>query len=112
MSRVFQRLAPALVLAGAVSACAAGGPDVKLKADLTSGMSSGTAESYYYYIDGFLHELGGRLDKAGKVYSRAVERDPNSPHLLTRLASILIRQGKLNQAEKLVRKAVALDPAI
>ncbi|HJP14021.1 MAG TPA: tetratricopeptide repeat protein, partial [Nitrospinota bacterium] len=94
-----------IVLGSAVSGCVVASPEVKLKAAPLLETGSGTAESYYHYIDGYLKELSGKLDEAGKIYSRAMEKSPNSPDLLTRYASILIRQGKLNRAEKLVRRA-------
>ena len=110
MKTAASRLFWIVVLGLAVSGCVAVSPEVKLKEAPPTETGSGTAESYYHYIDGYLKELSGKLDKAGKIYSRAVEKNPKSPHLLTRYASILIRQGKLNKAEKLVRRAVILDP--
>ncbi len=98
MKRVGRYLALTLVLVG-VSACAGSGPSVYLRSGL-SGLYEGTAESYFLYIEGYRKELAGKLDEAEKFFSRAVEKDPNSPFVLTRYASVLIRQGKLKPAEK------------
>jgi tetratricopeptide (TPR) repeat protein len=98
------------VMATLLAACATPKTRVELEVDVPR-KSTGTAESYNYYIEGYLNELDGNLEEAGKIYSRSLEKDPNSPHLLTRLASILIRQGKLEMAEKLVRRAASLDPS-
>src|SRR3989338_9259980 len=102
------RLAAACVVAVLGSGCAA----VEVQVDLGPAEPSGqpgTAESYYHFILGYRDELNSRLDDARDKLSRAVQEDPKSAFLLTRLASLLVRQGNMSRAEGLARRAVELN---
>src|SRR3989338_6594460 len=102
------RLAAACLLAGLGAGCAAMEGQVELGAADPTGLP-GTAESYYHFILGYRDELNSRLDEAREKLSQAVQEDPKSSYLLTRLASLLVRQGNMNRAEELARPAVGLN---
>ena len=93
MRKAVPRLAPLIVLAALAWGCAETRQEVLLKPDVP-GPVLGTAESYQNYIEGYLRELNGNLRGASRIYAQALERDPESPHLLTRLASNKYHSGK------------------
>ena len=102
----------ALILAG----CAPLEPEVKpaatapaLKLRPLSDKIKGTSKSYFHFIAGYREELDGNLEDAATSYLQAVENSPDSSFLSTRLASLLVRQGKLPEAEKFALKATAQD---
>ena len=65
----------------------------------------GTSKSYFHFIAGYREELAGNLKEAESSYFQAVRNNPDSSFLSTRLASLLVRQGKLAEAEKFALKA-------
>ncbi|MBI2178797.1 MAG: tetratricopeptide repeat protein [Candidatus Tectomicrobia bacterium] len=103
------RLAAACLLAGLGAGCAAVEGQVEIGAAEPASLPAGTAESYYHFILGYRDELNSRLDDARDKLSQAVQQDPKSSFLLTRLASLLVRQGNMNRAEELARRAVSLN---
>ena len=60
----------------------------------------------YYLAD---HNI--RLDEAEKLIKRALKIAPHAPHIIDSAAWLAYRQGKLSQALKLSRSAVAASPA-
>jgi len=86
---------------------AAPAPVVKLRP--LSDKVKGTSKSYFHFISGYREELAGNLKDAESSYVQAVENNPDSSFLSTRLASLLVRQGKLAEAEKFALKATAQD---
>lgn len=60
-------------------------------------------------------EHSGELDRAAAVLERALRIAPDDPLLWHRLASVRLRQGRVDQAEQLARKSNLLassDPAL
>ena len=84
-------------------------PEVKPKTAVElrplSDKVKGTSKSYFHFIAGYREELAGNLKEAESSYFQAVRNNPDSSFLATRLASLLVRQGKLAEAEKFALKA-------
>ena len=59
----------------------------------------------YYLAD---HNI--RLDEAEKLINRALKISPNAPHIMDSAAWLAYRQGKLPQALKISRAAIAIAP--
>ena len=102
------RLAAACLLAGLGAGCAAMAGQGELGAAGPTRLP-GRAAASYHFILGYRDELNSRLDEAREKLSQAVQEDPKSSYLLTRLASLLVRQGNMNRAEELARRAVELN---
>ena len=47
---------------------------------------------------------------AQEVFAKAIEKDPNSIHILNRMAISLRKDGKFNEAVEIYRKAIMLSP--
>lgn len=64
-----------------------------------------------------LIQSGEKFDKEGKIdlaigeYNRAVEIEPNNPHLHMRLGEIYDRLARYKEAEECFKKASSLDPS-
>jgi tetratricopeptide (TPR) repeat protein len=55
-------------------------------------------------------DLTGRTEEAIRMYEETIRLHPKDPRTYTRLAIILIQQGKMREAEGLLRQALDLDP--
>ncbi|HSR41432.1 MAG TPA: tetratricopeptide repeat protein, partial [Longimicrobiales bacterium] len=53
----------------------------------------------------------GELDRAGTILSHALDRWPEHPGLIAGLAGLLVRQGRLAEAEVLADRLVRIDPS-
>src|SRR5687767_2814502 len=60
----------------------------------------------------YAHHLAGRRQAAEDVCRELLQRDPNNPHALQVLGMMAHQQRRLNVAEKLLRMAIAADPAV
>lgn len=56
-----------------------------------------------------LHERG-RLDEAARMYETILKADPNASVALRNLGAIRIQEGKPDDAQRLLRKAVNREP--
>jgi len=66
--------------------------------------------AYRHYLDALLAKNADDFATAGSELREALLYDPESPHLHTVLAEVLIKQGRLNDAEEELQTALALDP--
>jgi tetratricopeptide (TPR) repeat protein len=57
-----------------------------------------------------LADAGGDLDEALQLIDRVLQTLPDDPNLLDTRAHVLIRMGRLGEAETAVRRAMQLDP--
>jgi hypothetical protein len=57
------------------------------------------------------HQTAGRLDEAARGYREVLERAPNTHDALHMLGAIELGRQKLDDAERLMRAALALRPA-
>lgn len=127
-----RRLLPALLLALAVSGCALPrlavvddplspqehfdlGASYEAKGDYDLAIreyekASRTVPQAYYNLGNVWYQKKD-LDKAQTSYEKAVKRLPDDADVHNNLAWILLEKGQdLAKAEKLARRAVALDP--
>ncbi len=66
--------------------------------------------AYRHYLDALLAKNADDFATAASELREALLYDPESPHLHTVLAEVLIKQGRLNDAEEELQTALALDP--
>ena len=68
------------------------------------------AEVYYDYLAAQSYVSEKQFDKAIEAYEKALKIDPQSPILLTELAVIYLRQGKIDPALKLAEQSIQSAP--
>ncbi|MBI4355239.1 MAG: tetratricopeptide repeat protein [Candidatus Omnitrophica bacterium] len=68
-------------------------------------------QAYAQYTRGLLYEREGRLTEAVRAYREALEFDYHAPELATRLASVLLRTGRAQEALGVLQRATTEDPA-
>ena len=68
------------------------------------------ADVYYDYLSAQRYVSEKQFDKAIEAYERALKIDPRSPILLTELAVIYLRQGKIDVALKLAEQSIESSP--
>jgi tetratricopeptide (TPR) repeat protein len=73
------------------------GPDVRMQAD-----------AYYHFIIASTLEQEGKFDAAINEYRHRM--DPNSAEIALSLASLSLRKGELDRAERYAQKAAELQP--
>ena len=66
--------------------------------------------AYRHYLDAQLAKNADDFATAASELREALLYDPESPHLHCVLAEVLIKQGRLNDAEEELQTALALDP--
>ena len=54
----------------------------------------------------------GDLDNAEKLYKNILSRDPDNPDVLNLLGVLSLQSEKLKEAERFIRKAIAVDSSI
>ena len=69
-----------------------------------------SARAYRHYLDALLAKNGDDFATAAAELRQALLYDPESPHLHTVLADILLKQGQFAQAEEELHIALSLDP--
>ncbi len=72
--------------------------------------SQAEADAYYDYLLGQQYLRTNQIDPAVEAYSRALQKDPHSAVLLTELAALYVRQGKIDAALKVTEDAVTYNP--
>ncbi len=72
-------------------------------------LSPGYATAYHWYGI-FLADFPHRLDDAGKMLEKALELDPMSSAIGTRMGAHLVQIGQFEKAEAQVREVLRLDP--
>ena len=65
--------------------------------------------AYRHYVEGLLAKNRDDLPAAASALREALLFDPESPHLHTVLADVLLRLGRVADAEEELRLAIALD---
>ena len=94
----------------AVAVLAACQPSGEFSPDGLPGRAASSAED----VDGLLvgHRLmaGGEYELALRAYYRAMSQHGTNADALSAIGSANLRLGRLNQAEQMLRRAVALDP--
>jgi tetratricopeptide (TPR) repeat protein len=70
-----------------------------------------SARAYSHYLDALLARGADDFPKAAAELREALLYDPESPHLHTVLAEVLLRQGRVSDAEEELRGALSLDAA-
>ena len=66
--------------------------------------------AYRHYLDALLAKNADDFTTAASELREAMVYDPESPYLHSVLAEVLIKQGRLNDAEEELQTALALDP--
>lgn len=61
------------------------------------------------YMAGVAAQKNGKLDDALKAYAKAAEADPTAAEPVKAHALLLMRLGRIEQAEQMARKAIELD---
>lgn len=69
-----------------------------------------SARAYSHYLAALLARGDDDLSSATEELRQALVYDPDSPHLHTVLAEVLLRQGRVAGADDELRSALALDP--
>jgi pentatricopeptide repeat protein len=72
---------------------------------------SRTAEAYYQFLLGGHLESTGELERAMAAFREAARLDPESAEIRAELAGFFARQGRVEDATREARAALALDPA-
>ena len=67
------------------------------------------AEAMAIYMDGLAMQKEGKLPEAQKAFRTAAELDPTSPEPVRAHALLLMRLGRVKDAETFARKAIALN---
>ena len=57
---------------------------------------------------GILDQLHGNIDSAIESFGKAVELDPESPHVQYRLADALRQKGQLGRAAEVLERTIAI----
>ena len=70
-----------------------------------------SARAYRHYLDAMLARNMDDWPKAATELREALLYDAESPHLHTVLAEVLLKQGRVGEAEEELRTALSLDPA-
>ncbi len=73
--------------------------------------SADTDCSYFYFVWGNTAEANGSLDEAEESYEKALVCDPAADVIMRRLASLLVRMGKQQEAVVWMEKVLARHPA-
>lgn len=68
------------------------------------------ARAYAYEEVGKYYRKGGDLPRAEEMYERCVEAYPKNPRFLLLLGSVYYSQKKLDDAERLYRQALSINP--
>ncbi len=66
-------------------------------------------EALAAYMEGVAAQKNGQLNDALKAYARAAEADPTAAEPVKAHALLLMRLGRIGQAEQMARKAIELD---
>ena len=69
-----------------------------------------SARAYRHYLDALLARNSDDFATAASELREALLYDPESPHLHSVLAEVLLKQGRLADAEEELQIALALDP--
>lgn len=70
-----------------------------------------SARAYRHYLDALLARGKDDYATAASELREALLYDPESPHLHTQLAEVLLKQGRVADAEEALRTALSLDAA-
>ena len=70
-----------------------------------------SARAYRHYLDAMLAKGADDYPAAATALREALLYDPESPHLHTQLAEVLLKEGRVADAEEELRTALSLDPA-
>ncbi len=66
--------------------------------------------AYYHFVLGYQAELLGDLDTAADEYALVIRADRSSAYVRTQLAGVLMKLERNEEAEDVVREALALEP--
>ncbi|MGZ6124467.1 MAG: tetratricopeptide repeat protein, partial [Myxococcales bacterium] len=69
-----------------------------------------SARAYRHYLDALLARNAEDPATAAAELRQALLYDPESPHLHTVLAEVLLKQGRIAEAEEQLKSALELDP--
>lgn len=74
------------------------------------GTSTINSSALFLLEQGFQHFQGGQLDQAEDFCDQFIQKEPNNPDGLNLLAAIANERGNINEAIKLMKKAVGNAP--
>jgi tetratricopeptide (TPR) repeat protein len=92
-------------------ALAQASPDVPAPRAVHPAGSESSAGAYYQFILGRHFESDGDIDRAMAAYREAARLDPRSAEIRAELAGFFARQGRVDDASREARAALALNPA-
>jgi Flp pilus assembly protein TadD len=69
-----------------------------------------SARAYRHYLDALLAKNADDFETAAAELREALLYDPESPHLHSVLADVLLKQGRFDDAEEELKTALSLDP--
>ena len=80
--------------------------------DEVSGTKKQTysSEAYSNFLEGYIYEQGGELDKALPKYEEALHHDQDSLFLLSRVATLQGKLGHINDAIETMNRLIVLAP--
>src|SRR5512145_1845988 len=70
-----------------------------------------TAQAYYQFMLGRHLESDGEIDRAIAAYREAARLDPDAAEVRAELAGLFARQGRVDDATREARAALAIDAA-
>jgi tetratricopeptide (TPR) repeat protein len=106
---VFAATLAALVMAAGV-ACAAHDAEPAVDAE-PAAAAAPAAESWRQLTEAGYHQLAaGEITAALDTFEQALQLNPRGAAAKTGKGAVLARQGKLQEAEKLLREALVLNP--
>jgi tetratricopeptide (TPR) repeat protein len=97
----------AVAVLGAVVAQAMPSTGAHTSARAASGV---TAQAYYRFMLGRHLESDGQIDRAIAAYREAARLDPGAAEIRAELAGLFARQGRVDDASREARAALAIDP--
>ena len=68
------------------------------------------ADTYYAYLLAQQYLRTNKIDKAIEAFGEALKQEPESPFLLTELATLYLRQGNTDKATELAQQAASASP--
>ncbi|MBN3040313.1 MAG: tetratricopeptide repeat protein [Candidatus Omnitrophica bacterium] len=75
-----------------------------------AGSQGFPANLYSYYLKGLFHLQKGEFENGLDQLEKAKRKDPESVHTRLKMATVLVRLGRTDEAEKILLEAKKIDP--
>jgi len=103
-----------IFVAGCASISGQGTTDSEARRDgyltLVPRLTYQQSDVYYSYLTAQQYLRSNKTDKAIEAYSLALKQDPQSPFLMTEMATLYLRQGNTEKALEMAQQASKATP--